>query len=188
MCDTRVEANHLLLSLPPSLPPSLPLCAQTCIETYTHANIRTDPPSLPASLSLSGPFSWLSRVQGWFKGSLQMGRLQVKTKTRDKSQHSRLKVSTKPIQLGGSSRTVKNIHTLHPVRALLAYLEWLSRLGISGNGQKYIKLISRWMLSGVMMLHKSWFDHCGQGLNPQLPNAHSSVLDWILFCLGDRSP
>lgn len=44
------------------------------------------------------------------------------------------------------------------------------------------------MLSGVMMLHKSWFDHGGQGLNPQLPNAHSSVLGWILFCLGDRSP
>lgn len=44
------------------------------------------------------------------------------------------------------------------------------------------------MLSGVMMLHKSWFDHCGQGLNPELANAHSSVLDWIFFCLGDRSP
>lgn len=38
------------------------------------------------------------------------------------------------------------------------------------------------------MLHKSWFDHGGQGLNPQLPNARSSVLGWILFCLGDRSP
>lgn len=43
------------------------------------------------------------------------------------------------------------------------------------------------MLSGVMMLHKSWFDHGGQGLNPLLPNAHSSVLDRILFCLEDRS-
>ena len=166
---------------PPSLPPSPCLCLSVHKHALRHTCTQTSTQSPP-------PFSLLSRVQGWFKGSLQMGRLQVKTKTRDKSQHSRLKVSTKPIQLEGSSRTVKNIHTLHPVRTLLAYLEWLSRLGISGNGQKYIKLISRWMLSGVMMLHKSWFDHCGQGLNPQLPNAHSSVLGWILFCLGDRSP
>lgn len=176
MCDTLVEANHLPLSLPP--PVSAFLCTNMHWDIHAHKHPHRAPP----------PFSLLSRVQGWFKGSLQMGRLRVKTKTRDKSQHSRLKVSTKPIQLEGSSRTVKNIHTLHPVRTLLAYLEWLSRLGISGNGQKYIKLISRWMLSGVMMLHKSWFDHCGQGLNPQLPNAHSSVLGWILFCLGDRSP
>lgn len=41
-----------------------------------------------------------------------MGRLQVKTKTRDKSHRSRLKVSTKPIQLEGKRQnSEKYTHT-----------------------------------------------------------------------------
>lgn len=117
-----------------------------------------------------------------------MGRQWAKTKTRDKSRRGRLQGFTGRAALlrgGGwkAGRAVKNTHTLHPVTTLLAYLEWLSRLQISGNGQKYIKLISRWMLSGVTTLHKSWFDRGGQGLNPLLPNAHSKWfgLDFLLF-------
>lgn len=149
-------ANHLPLSL---LPSCIGARKHTSRHTWTlslspsHTNTQPTtqiPLHLPVWSVLMAQQRW-----GWFKGPLQMGRLQVKTKTRDKSHHSSLKVPAKAIQLEGNGRTVKNIYTLHPVRMLLAYLEWLSRLGISQNGQKYIKLISRWMLSGVMMLHKS---------------------------------
>lgn len=54
----------------------------------------------------------------------------------------------KPIQ---QQNREKYIHTLS-CQGLLAYLEGLSRLRISGNGQKHIKLITWWMLSEVMML------------------------------------
>lgn len=67
---------------PPSLPPSFCLCLSvhkhtlrhTCTQTYTQ--ILLSPSLLPSLPSLSSHppclclvlFSWLSRVQGWFKG------------------------------------------------------------------------------------------------------------------------
>lgn len=173
-------ANRLL---PP--PPLLRLSPNIHWDMHTYSDRGpSSPPSLPTSArpvliaqrskaDLRGPYKW------------EGCKCRQKAETNHATAVSRFLLNL--FNWGGSGRTVKNIHTLFPVRTLLAYLEWLSRQGISANGQKYIKLISRWMLSGVMMLHKSWFDHCGQGLNPELTNAHSSVLDWI-FCLRDRSP
>lgn len=101
-------ANPLLLPLLPSSA-SRKTYIETCIRTLT-----ADPPLPPPSFASAWPRSHSSAEYGWFKGSLQMGRLQVETKSRDKSRRSRLKVSTKPIQLGGGERqnSEKYTHTL----------------------------------------------------------------------------
>lgn len=54
------------------------------------------------------------------------------------------------------------ICALYPVRGLLAYLEWMSRLEMSGTGRKNIwDYEAAGCCQGVVMRHKSWFDGSG---------------------------